>query len=314
MGMVIRGGGTGLRGGCIPNDAVVLDMSRMNKVLEVSRDYVRVEPGVVLSDLNYFLKKSGKHFPVVPISQDACTIGGMIATNAVGKREVKYGKTGNWIMEVEIIDGEGRYRKAELGDVVGKEGTSGVIISAKLRIIDLTKKRGFSIKRFDDINEIIFRMNEIKEASAVWFISRKAAELSGLEDGNYLIIETENGNEEEDKLEIIEHVYSSLVSRNHNAVEDFKFSQQNLARALAWFEERNIPVIGPVMSGVIHPFVQDKKAVKELYDVVEQLGGDVIGVYGVGMLKKSYLKSESAVDMRQLKMKYGSDDIINRRR
>jgi len=309
--VTIRGGGTGLRGGCVPEDSVVLDTSRMNKISEVGRDYARVEPGVTLSKLNNRLKKAGKYFPVSPYSQETCTLGGMIATNALGRDSLKYGRTGNWVMEVEIIDGEGRYRKAELGDVVGKEGTTGIIISAKLKIIDLPKKKKITIYKFDYITELVFKLKEIKEANSVEFVNKKAATLSGMEPKNYLVIETEAGNEEEEG-NLIEEIYSSLASQGYTLVEDPKIPTQGIEKFLIWLEKNDIPAFGPIMSGIIHPVFKSRAMLGKLYDVVEEVDGEIVGNYGIGMIKKEYASSEIRKRIKELKKKYDPDNVINR--
>ena len=57
--LVIRGAGSGLVGGCVPESEVVVDLSRLNRILKIN-EYERsfiVESGVVLNDLNSSLKK-----------------------------------------------------------------------------------------------------------------------------------------------------------------------------------------------------------------------------------------------------------------
>ena len=100
-----------------------------------------VEPGVILDNLNKELAKHNLFFPVIPASHKVCTIGGMISTNAAGMRAIRYGKTLDWTKELEIIDGMGRVMTANdknINHFCGREGTTGIIIKAKLNLTELT--------------------------------------------------------------------------------------------------------------------------------------------------------------------------------
>ncbi|MEX0311227.1 MAG: FAD-binding oxidoreductase, partial [Tateyamaria sp.] len=88
-----RGGGTSQCGQAV-NRAVVLDNTRhLNKILEVDTENLtaRVEPGLVLDDLNRALKPHGLWFPVDPSTASRCTLGGMAANNSSGGKSLRYG-------------------------------------------------------------------------------------------------------------------------------------------------------------------------------------------------------------------------------
>jgi len=309
--IVIRGGGTGLVGGAVPENSVVLDLSRMNKILVHGIDFVIVEPGVILGDLNDIL--GDKMFPVIPASYKSCTIGGMIATNAVGTRAVKYGKTGNWVREVEIIDGDGRSRKANLDDVIGKEGVTGVIVSAKLRIINKPKKRKVEMFKLDYLQEIMFKLREFEDVSAVEFINKKAAIISGLEEKYYLIVEKED--EEEGGSEywkIREDLYPKLASSGYPIIEDPKIDLANMEKFLKWLDENDIPSFGHISMGIIHPCFENENKLEELYDMVSDLGGAVSGEHGIGIKKKRFASKEFKENIKKLKIKYDRDSVFNR--
>ena len=88
-----RGGGTSQCGQTV-NRAVVLDNTRhLNKILEIDQDNLtaRVEPGLVLDELNRALKPHGLWFPVDPSTASRCTLGGMAANNSSGGKSLRYG-------------------------------------------------------------------------------------------------------------------------------------------------------------------------------------------------------------------------------
>lgn len=100
-----RGGGTSLSGQAI-GPGLVIDFSRhMNRVLEVATDgtWARVEPGVVLDELNQLLAPHGTHFAPDPATGSRATIGGMIGNNSCGTRSIVYGRTSDSIRSLHLL-------------------------------------------------------------------------------------------------------------------------------------------------------------------------------------------------------------------
>src|SRR5207247_3623299 len=109
--VIPRGAGTGLVGGAI-GDGLVIDFSRYNREivdLDLERRAVRVGPGVVLDDLNKFLRPHGFCFGPDVATSSRATLGGMIANNSSGARTPVYGTTVDHINEQEnsLADGLG---------------------------------------------------------------------------------------------------------------------------------------------------------------------------------------------------------------
>ena len=198
--VVIRGGGTGLAGGCVPQNGldVVLDLSKMDGIFGFDRERktIEVEAGVILDELQGYVAGFGLEFPVKPSSHAVATIGGMIATDAVGARGVKYGRTSNWVKWVDVVDGNGEvHRKGvtELSDYAGMEGITGVVVRACLKLAPL-RKRSASLVGVESLEEVVSIVRELKRNSAVSMIEFFGKEVSvGLEldEGYYLIVERE---------------------------------------------------------------------------------------------------------------------------
>jgi FAD/FMN-containing dehydrogenase len=102
--LIPRGGATSLAGQAV-GFGVALDCATHFKgILEINReeDWVRVQPGVVLDDLNATLRASDKFFPPDPASSDRCVVGGMISTNASGAHGLKYGATKDHVLALTV--------------------------------------------------------------------------------------------------------------------------------------------------------------------------------------------------------------------
>lgn len=108
--VIPRGAGTGLVGGAI-GDGLVIDFSKHNRwIADFDREQqtVRVGAGVVLDQLNHFLKPHGFSFGPDVATSSRATIGGMIANNSSGARAPLYGTTADHLVELEIVLGDGR--------------------------------------------------------------------------------------------------------------------------------------------------------------------------------------------------------------
>ena len=129
-----RGGGTSQAGQSI-GAGLVLDTSKyLNRVLAVDPDArtARVEPGLVLDDLNAAVKTHGLRFAPDVSSSSRATVGGMMANNSSGARSVVYGKTGDHVRAQQVVLADGRTAElAPLGGDALADATAGDAILAR---------------------------------------------------------------------------------------------------------------------------------------------------------------------------------------
>jgi FAD/FMN-containing dehydrogenase/Fe-S oxidoreductase len=215
--ITMRGGGTSQAGQAIGAGLIVDTSKYLTAILElnVEQQWVRVEPGVVLDELNAQLRPHGLRFAPDVSTASRATVGGMMANNSSGARSVIYGKTIDHVLEQEVVlsngsvvtfgplaDGElaGKcagdtlearcYRTvAELASLhaeeierrfpkvlrrvggynlddfipgrpfnlarlmVGSEGTLGVVLSAKLRLVPLPRAKAVMAIQFEHLLE-----------------------------------------------------------------------------------------------------------------------------------------------------------------
>ncbi len=110
-----RGAGTSLAGQAC-NVAVVLDMSRhMNTIIDIDpvARVARVQPGVVLDDLNAAARALDLPFGPDPATHAWCTIGGMVGNNSCGTHALRYGKTVDNVESLRVVTYQGE--RLELG-------------------------------------------------------------------------------------------------------------------------------------------------------------------------------------------------------
>lgn len=143
MPLSARGGGTGTNGQSLTRGAVV-DVSRhMNRIVafDAAAGTVTVEPGVVLDQLNDFLKPHGLFFPPSVSTASRATIGGMVATDASGKGSRIYGKTSDWVASLDLVLSDGsdlevrRLSRPQLDHVASGTGIAGDAHAVTLQVV-----------------------------------------------------------------------------------------------------------------------------------------------------------------------------------
>ncbi|MBB5608045.1 MULTISPECIES: FAD-binding and (Fe-S)-binding domain-containing protein [unclassified Janthinobacterium] len=144
-----RGGGTGTNGQSL-SSGVVVDTSRhMNGIVsfDAERRLVTVQPGVVLDQLNAYLKPHGLFFPPNVSTATRATLGGMVATDASGKGSRIYGKTSDYIEAMDIVLADGSdWSVADIDDntsatVAARTDMAGAIHREVRRVVTQQRER-----------------------------------------------------------------------------------------------------------------------------------------------------------------------------
>jgi FAD/FMN-containing dehydrogenase/Fe-S oxidoreductase len=154
-----RGAGTSLVGNAI-GEGLIVDFSRYNRQItdfDPEKRSVRVGAGVVLDQLNDFLKPHGFCFGPDVATSSRATLGGMIANNSSGARCPIYGTTADHVISLEIVLADGRVEKiAASHESLGRERTKieKLVRAASTEMAErwppgLIKRRpGYGIERF----------------------------------------------------------------------------------------------------------------------------------------------------------------------
>ena len=184
--ITIQCGRTGLAAGAVPYGGLILNITRMNKILGMRYDgesyYIRLQPGVVLSELrkqierrkfdtsswdkssvaafNKFASDHEFFFSPDP-TETSAGIGGMVACNASGARSYMYGPTRGYVTALKLILPCGQTATIKRGEFFAENGIlsfpcdSGKLISLKLPKITMPNTKnasGYYIK--DDMDAI----------------------------------------------------------------------------------------------------------------------------------------------------------------
>ncbi|WP_343525475.1 FAD-binding and (Fe-S)-binding domain-containing protein [Sphingomonas sp.] len=158
LSLTARGGNTGTNGQSL-NDGIIVDFARHMRgigTFDPNANIVTVEPGVVLDQLNAFLKPHGRFFPPMVSTASRATIGGMVATDASGKGSRRWGKTSDYIVALDLTLSDGTPWRAEpmtRAEAEAFAAGSGIVAEIHREALRIVTTRA------DDITAIFPEMN-----------------------------------------------------------------------------------------------------------------------------------------------------------
>ncbi|MEH3041827.1 MAG: FAD-binding and (Fe-S)-binding domain-containing protein [Sphingomonas paucimobilis] len=158
LSLTARGGNTGTNGQSL-NDGIIVDFARHMRGIgdfDPQTGTVTVEPGVVLDQLNAFLKPHGRFFPPMVSTASRATIGGMVATDASGKGSRRWGKTSDYIVALDVTLSDGTPWRAEpmtRGEAEAIAAGSGIVADIHREALRIVTTRA------DDVAAIFPEMN-----------------------------------------------------------------------------------------------------------------------------------------------------------
>ena len=174
--VIPRGSGTNVTGGTVSiGDAIIVNLTRMNKILEIDRKNLVavIEPGVITGQFQQEVEKLGLYYPPDPASLAVSTMGGNVAECAGGPHGVKYGVTKDYVLGLEIVipTGEILYTGGKtLKNVTGYdmtklftgcEGTLGIITKIIVKLIPLPEAKKTMMAIFSELDDASEAVAEI---------------------------------------------------------------------------------------------------------------------------------------------------------
>ncbi len=156
--LIPRAAGTSLAGQVVGN-GVIVDISRyMTKIIELNttENWVRVQPGVILSELNKYLEAYGLFFGPETSTANRCMLGGMLGNNACGAHSLVYGSTRDHTLEVKALlsDGSeavfGELENEQFEEKCAQNNLEGNIYKTLKNILDDPKNQDQIRKEYPD--------------------------------------------------------------------------------------------------------------------------------------------------------------------
>ena len=306
--VVARGAGTSLSGGAIPEeDAVVLGLSRMSRILEIDlpNRLARVQAGVTNLAISDAVDADGFFYAPDPSSQLACTIGGNIGMNSGGAHCLKYGVTTNNLLGVTLVLADGTVTEIGggaldgagldlLGLVCGSEGQLGIVTEATVRLIAKPEGQRPVLFGFPSSESASACVSDIIAAGivpvAIEFMDRPAIAICEafahagypLDAEALLIVEVEGSTAEMDAM------LRKIVDIAHrHAVMTVKESQSAYEAALIWKGRKSaFGATGRVadyicMDGTV-PLSQLTRVLRQTAEIVAAYGLRVANVFHAG--------------------------------
>ena len=139
-----RTGGSSLAGQAV-GESLVIDFTRhLNRVLEVDADAqrVRVQPGIVLDQLNLHLRPMGLQFGPDPASSNRAAMGGIVSNNSTGSHSICYGMTADHVLAMNVMLSDGsaaHFGPVEAHELARHRDRSGLEGAIYRHIFDLTQ-------------------------------------------------------------------------------------------------------------------------------------------------------------------------------
>ncbi len=176
--IICRGAGTNVVGSCrTVHGGIVLNFSKMNKILELSRENMTatVQPGVIVGDLQKEAEKIGLFYPPDPSNLKVSTIGGSIAQASGGAKTFKYGTTKDYILDLKVVTATGEILRTGSSTIknatgynlnslfVGSEGTLGIVVEATMKLIPQPESKKVLMAYFDTVEDSVHAVNSIIE-------------------------------------------------------------------------------------------------------------------------------------------------------
>lgn len=170
------GGNTGLNGGTMAEGALMLSLSRLNRVREFNTEArtVTAEAGVVLETLQDMAADHGLMFPLTFGAKGSAMVGGFLSTNAGGSNVVRYGVTRALCLGIEAVLADGRVLNLltglhkdntgyDLRDLlIGAEGTLGVITAAVFRLAPAPVAHATALLGMDSLSDALKLLHEVQ--------------------------------------------------------------------------------------------------------------------------------------------------------
>ena len=169
IGVVPLGGNTGLVGGGVAEDEIIISTERLNSIFEIDpvNSTMTVGAGCILADIQKAADEADRLFPLSLAAEGSCRIGGNLSTNAGGTNVLRYGNARDLVLGLEVVLPSGEVwnglrglRKDNTGFelkhlFMGAEGTLGIITAAVLKLFPKPRQTQTVLIALDSVDNVI---------------------------------------------------------------------------------------------------------------------------------------------------------------
>lgn len=322
--VIIRGNASNTNGMTVPHNSIVINTLNFNRLraINVTEQWVDVDCGVTITDLNKALREHGFRYPLEP-DNNLLTVGGCLATNAATRQSHKYGRAKDTVVSLDIMDGTGKSFTVtkDHQDYLGLEGTVFYILRAKLKIVPVLVCSA-DIQYFDTVHEALAEADlraEEKPLSMV-LLDSIAATYAGFNTKHTLFIEWN------DNRGLIQHEqYALLVQKLHQLrkllgqqgyvlLEDGETNFDKREAAIEWCRQHDLLVESYPGLGIIQIYAKREQDTirHEFITWLVAQQQKPIGTSGYGSRKKMHVPLTLKAKIRTLKDRYDYNNIFGR--
>jgi FAD/FMN-containing dehydrogenase len=142
LSLTARSAGTDMSGAAI-NDSIIVDFqTHLNQLIDIDSARAVVQPGMFFRDFDAETLKFDALLPSYPASRDLCTVGGMVNNNSGGEKSLQYGKTDDYVTELQFVFADGVERtvkplnKVELDAKIAQDDFEGRVYRELYELIE----------------------------------------------------------------------------------------------------------------------------------------------------------------------------------
>ena len=319
-----RGAGTGIRGGVVRNNAVIIDLRGFSKIERLDKHLgtVDVGAGVSITALNAALAAHGYYFPLIPESPHA-TLGSLAAQNHVTEESVRHGDYNELVLQLECFDGVGRFallKGADVRKVIGKEGTTNIITKLRLKVFARTTIKTIDIIKVKTAEEAVSAAHKLSVRDglvALEYLDERCSELFDLKGKHVLAFYSDEMGAYKDPLKAMtlwqtrQELVRSLWKRGFTFEEEATLDETQTAKFIKACEKSDAVCYGHIGIGVLMGRTRTAQEAERLRNEVVAFGAIPSGKHGFGRTKAAYVPADLKKEVIMRKEECDHNHLLN---
>ncbi len=317
--LIPRGSGTGVRGGVVRAGGVVVNLRGFTTLsFDKQRGTADVGAGVTIGALQKAAAKHNLSFPLSFANQEA-TVGGLAATNMLAEESFLFGDWQELVEQVEAFDGLGRLNRVAPENIIGKEGTTGIITRLRLKLNPPYEMK--STIHEGGVGELLQQAESegsCEKVIALEYLDTHSSELLGLGASPHLLVVQKEekgglGDTAQSKTLLAQRrELPFLLWREGFGRElDFTVDEQSAERFITWCAKEGVVCYGHLGAGVLFATPRDGAQRRTILHHALALGAVPGGKHGYGRVLGEYVPDALKKKVGRLKETRDYNHILN---